>query len=76
MKSETERFAENVNVLVATPGRLLDHLINTKSFNTKSLANLIIDEADLILQQGFEEQMTQILKILPTSRQTFLYSAT
>lgn len=76
MKSETERFAENVNVLVATPGRLLDHLINTKSFNTKSLANLVIDEADLILQQGFEEQMTQILKILPTARQTFLYSAT
>jgi len=68
MKSETERFAENVNVLVATPGRLLDHLINTKSFNTKSLANLVIDEADLILQQGFEEQMTQILKILPTAR--------
>lgn len=56
MKSEAERFSETgVNILVATPGRLLDHLINTRSFNTKSLANLVIDEADLILQQGFEE---------------------
>ena len=64
-----------VNLLVATPGRLLDHLQNTKGFIFKNLQCLIIDEADRILEVGFEEEMRQIVKLLPKDRQTMLFSA-
>jgi ATP-dependent RNA helicase DDX18/HAS1 len=50
---------------VATPGRLVDHLSNTRGFNFQRLLMLVIDEADRILEQGFEEDMHQILKMLP-----------
>lgn len=61
---------------VATPGRLLDHLQNTKGFVFRNLACLVIDEADRILEIGFEEEMRQIIKLLPRERQTMLFSAT
>ena len=54
-----------VNIIVATPGRLVDHLTNTRGFNFQRLLMLVVDEADRILEQGFEEDMHQILKILP-----------
>ncbi|KAF9434073.1 ATP-dependent RNA helicase dbp7 [Entomortierella beljakovae] len=63
-KSEKARLRKGVNILVGTPGRLLDHLQNTKSFNIQSLRWLILDEADRLLELGFEESMTAILKIL------------
>ena len=64
-KAEADKLAKGVNLLVATPGRLLDHLQNTKGFIFKNLNMLIIDEADRILEVGFEEEMHQIIKILP-----------
>ena len=67
---------KGVNLLVATPGRLLDHLQNTSGFVYRNLACLVIDEADRILEIGFEEEMRQIIKILPKERQTMLFSAT
>ena len=73
---EAEKLANGVNILVATPGRLLDHLQHTKNFLYKNLQCLIIDEADRILDIGFEEEMKQIIRILPTKRQTMLFSAT
>ncbi|GLJ07467.1 hypothetical protein SUGI_0067760 [Cryptomeria japonica] len=73
---EAERLAKGVNLLVGTPGRLLDHLQNTKGFIYKNLKCLVIDEADRILEIGFEEEMKQIIKILPKERQTSLFSAT
>ncbi|MED6196971.1 hypothetical protein PIB30_052276 [Stylosanthes scabra] len=75
-KLEAERIAKGVNLLVATPGRLLDHLQNTKGFIYKNLKCLMIDEADRILEANFEEEMKQIIKILPKNRQTALFSAT
>eukprot|EP00249_Psilotum_nudum_P018779 c26958_g1_i1 orf=116-2218(+) len=75
-RAEAERLAKGVNLLVATPGRLLDHLQNTKGFLYKNLQCLIIDEADRILEIGFEEDMKQIIKLLPKERQTVLFSAT
>ncbi|KAF9108576.1 ATP-dependent RNA helicase dbp7 [Mortierella sp. GBA35] len=63
-KSEKARLRKGVNILVGTPGRLLDHLQNTQSFNVQSLRWLILDEADRLLELGFEESMTAILKIL------------
>jgi ATP-dependent RNA helicase DDX18/HAS1 len=67
---------QGVNILVATPGRLLDHLQNTKGFLVSNLKVLVIDEADRLLEEGFEEEMHQIVKILPKDRQTALFSAT
>ncbi|KAE8010170.1 hypothetical protein FH972_006560 [Carpinus fangiana] len=75
-RGEAERIVKGVNLLVATPGRLLDHLQNTKGFIFKNLKCLIIDEADRILEANFEEEMKQILKLLPKNRQTALFSAT
>ncbi|KAG6418772.1 hypothetical protein SASPL_120977 [Salvia splendens] len=75
-RGEAERIAKGVNLLVATPGRLLDHLQNTKGFIYKNLKCLVIDEADRILEANFEEEMKQIIKILPKERQTALFSAT
>jgi ATP-dependent RNA helicase DDX18/HAS1 len=75
-KSEECRLCRGVNLLVATPGRLLDHLHNTRGFVFKNLKMLVIDEADRIMQQGFEEEMHQIVRLLPKERQTMLFSAT
>ncbi|XP_060596104.1 uncharacterized protein LOC132750179 [Ruditapes philippinarum] len=73
---EAKKLSKGVNILVATPGRLLDHLQNTQDFMYKNLQCLIIDEADRILDVGFEEEMKQIIKLLPKRRQTMLFSAT
>eukprot|EP01113_Clastostelium_recurvatum_P037060 TRINITY_DN5382_c0_g1_i3.p1 TRINITY_DN5382_c0_g1~~TRINITY_DN5382_c0_g1_i3.p1 ORF type:complete len:685 (-),score=204.34 TRINITY_DN5382_c0_g1_i3:94-2148(-) len=73
---EEEKLEKGVNLIVSTPGRLLDHLQNTRGFLFKNLKCLIMDEADRCLEIGFEEEMHQILKILPKDRQTMLFSAT
>jgi ATP-dependent RNA helicase DDX18/HAS1 len=76
-RAEAEKLTKGVNLLVATPGRLLDHLQNTQGFVFKNLKALVIDEADRILEIGFEDEMRQIVKILPKEdRQTMLFSAT
>merc|ERR1711971_789266 len=75
-RPEAEKLAKGVNILVATPGRLLDHMQNTKGFVYHNLVNLTIDEADRILEVGFEEEMNAIIRMLPKKRQTALFSAT
>lgn len=75
-RAEAEKLGRGVNLLVATPGRLLDHLQNTPGFVFRHLRSLIIDEADRILEVGFEDELRQIVKILPSERQTMLFSAT
>ena len=76
-RAEAEKLGKGINLLVATPGRLLDHLQNTQGFVFKNLRALVIDEADRILEVGFEDEMRQIIKILPKEeRQTMLFSAT
>ena len=75
-KTEAEKLYKGVNIIVSTPGRLLDHLQNTKGFNFRNLLALILDEADRCLEQGFEDDLRAILKILPKERQTMLFSAT
>jgi ATP-dependent RNA helicase DDX18/HAS1 len=75
-KAEADKLIKGVNIIIATPGRLLDHLLNTKGFNYQRLLVLVVDEADRILEQGFEEDMHQIIKALPKQRQTILFSAT
>ena len=75
-RTEAERLAKGVNVLISTPGRLLDHLQNTKGFVFRNLLAFVADEADRILEQGFEDDLRAIIRILPKDRQTMLFSAT
>ncbi|EPQ60938.1 DEAD-domain-containing protein [Gloeophyllum trabeum ATCC 11539] len=76
-RAEADKLMKGVNLLVATPGRLMDHLQDTKGFVFRNLKCLVIDEADRILEVGFEEQMKRIISILPSEeRQTMLFSAT
>ncbi|CAK9820551.1 Probable ATP-dependent RNA helicase pitchoune [Anthophora plagiata] len=75
-QTEAQKLSKGVNIVVATPGRLLDHLQNTPDFLYKNLQCLVIDEADRILDIGFEEELKQIVNILPKKRQTMLFSAT
>lgn len=75
-RTEAERLAKGVNVVVCTPGRLLDHLQNTQGFLFRNMLALCMDEADRILQDGFEDDLRAILRCLPKERQTMLFSAT
>lgn len=65
-QTEAQKLSKGINILVATPGRLLDHMQNTPDFLFKNLQCLIIDEADRILDIGFEEEMKQIINLLPS----------
>lgn len=64
-----------VEVLVATPGRLLE-LIEKNAVDITAIKQLVIDEADKLFQLGFESEMDQLLSLLPAHKQTMLYSAT
>ena len=75
-RAEAEKLVKGVNLLVATPGRLLDHMQNTKGFAFGSLKVFCMDEADRMLDIGFEEEMRTIVRMIPKDRQTMLFSAT
>jgi len=64
-----------VNILIATPGRLLE-LIRANALSLSKLKHLVIDEADKMLNLGFKEEMDEIIKLLPEKRQNLLFSAT
>lgn len=66
----------NTNIIVCTPGRLLQHFDETPMFQCNDLQILVLDEADRILDLGFQHTMNAVLENLPTNRQTLLYSAT
>ncbi|XP_022916654.1 ATP-dependent RNA helicase DDX47 [Onthophagus taurus] len=76
MMSQALVLAKKPHILIATPGRLLDHLENTKGFNLRALKYLVMDEADRILNMDFEVEVDKILKVIPRERRTFLFSAT
>ncbi|KAG0259523.1 nucleolar DEAD-box protein required for synthesis of 60S ribosomal subunit [Mortierella polycephala] len=64
------------DVLIATPGRLIDHILNSRSFTLDHIDILIMDEADRMLEDGFSAELTEIVNACPKSRQTMLFSAT
>ena len=65
----------NINVLVATPGRLLD-LVDSKAVHLSEIKTLVLDEADKLLSMGFKDEVDHIFKLLPNKRQNLLFSAT
>ena len=64
------------DVVVATPGRFIDHMRNSASFTVETLEILVLDEADRMLDDGFADELNEILTTIPRARQTMLFSAT
>ena len=64
------------DVIIATPGRFIDHMRNSASFTVDTLEILVLDEADRMLEAGFADELNEILSVIPKSRQTMLFSAT
>ncbi|MDP6437825.1 MAG: DEAD/DEAH box helicase [Gammaproteobacteria bacterium] len=69
------KLRKGVDIIVATPGRLLDH-IQQGTVDLSAVEVLVLDEADRMLDMGFIRDMRKIFKVLPTERQTLLFSAT
>jgi ATP-dependent RNA helicase DDX47/RRP3 len=76
MMTQAIGLAKKPHVIIGTPGRLVDHLQNTKGFTLDRLKFLVFDEADRLLNMEFEKEINQILEIAPKERTTFLFSAT
>ena len=75
IKPQIEAIEKGADVLIATPGRLLDHIING-SVLLIHLETIVFDEADRMLDMGFKDEIDRILNRLPPKRQTLLFSAT
>ena len=75
MQAQVRGLRQRPDILVATPGRLLDHMWNG-TISLSSMTMLVLDEADRMLDMGFAPQINQILDALPEERQTMLFSAT
>ena len=74
-EQQKKAIREGVDIIVATPGRLIA-LLNSENTNLGKVKHLILDEADRMLDMGFAEDIKRIVKQLPESRQTILFSAT
>jgi ATP-dependent RNA helicase RhlE len=75
MQMQIQRLRENPRIIIATPGRLNDHL-NQRRLHLDQVGVLVLDEADRMLDMGFFPQIERVLKALPKDRQTILFSAT
>ena len=75
LQEERDRLGR-MNILVATPGRMLQHMDQTAEFEIGNLQMLVLDEADRIMDMGFKETVDAIVEHLPKGRQTLMFSAT
>ena len=75
MQPQVEALARGIDILVATPGRLLDH-VEQKTVDLRQVEILVLDEADRMLDMGFIHDIRRILALLPAQRQNLLFSAT
>lgn len=75
LKFERNRM-DQCNIVICTPGRLLQHMDENPLFNCINMKVLVLDEADRCLDMGFEQTMNAIIANLPPQRQTLLFSAT
>ncbi len=72
---QLKQLARRPRLIIATPGRLVDHL-QQRTVNMSKVSFLVLDEADRMLDMGFAPQLNQIMRMLPKTRQTLLFSAT
>ena len=75
LRAQLGPLEKGAHIVVGTPGRVLDHL-RRKSLNLQDCEKIVLDEADRMLDMGFEEDLSQILELLPEKRQTIFFSAT
>ena len=75
INTQKDKIKKGVDIVVATPGRLIDHL-NQKTLNLSELETFVLDEADRMLDMGFIRDIKKILKYLPEEKQNLLFSAT
>ncbi|RGP81106.1 ATP-dependent rna helicase drs1 [Fusarium longipes] len=76
LKAQEVELKLRPDVIIATPGRFIDHMRNSASFNVDTVEIMVLDEADRMLEDGFADELNEILTTLPKSRQTMLFSAT
>jgi ATP-dependent RNA helicase DDX27 len=76
MRAQQADLRCNPEIVIATPGRLIDHLRNSASFTMASVEILVLDEADRMLEDGFKDELDEIIRHTPKQRQTILFSAT
>ena len=76
LKAQELELRLRPDVIIATPGRFIDHMRNSASFAVDTVEILVLDEADRMLEDGFADELNEILTTLPKSRQTMLFSAT
>ncbi|GMG39158.1 unnamed protein product [Ambrosiozyma monospora] len=76
LRQQEQELKKRPDIVIATPGRFIDHIRNSPSFNVDGVEVLVFDEADRMLEEGFQKEVTEILSLVPTKRQTMLFSAT
>ncbi|RLN73891.1 hypothetical protein BBJ28_00006354 [Nothophytophthora sp. Chile5] len=76
LKAQEAELRNRPDVVVCTPGRMIDHLRNSKSIHMDDLEILVLDEADRLLELGFTEEVLELVRMCPVARQTMLFSAT
>lgn len=76
LREQENILKQRPDVIIATPGRFIDHMRNSASFAVDTLEILVLDEADRMLEDGFADELNEILTTIPKSRQTMLFSAT
>ncbi len=75
IEDQIRNLKKGVQIVVGTPGRINDHL-RRKTFDPKTIQTLVLDEADIMLDMGFKEEIDEIMRSLPQDRQIWLFSAT
>lgn len=76
LRQQEQILRSRPDIVIATPGRLIDHIRNSASFSVESVEVLVIDEADRMLEEGFQDELNEIMSLIPSKRQTLLFSAT
>ena len=76
LRQQEQQLRTRPDIVIATPGRFIDHVRNSSSFNVDSVEIMVMDEADRMLEEGFQDELSEIMQLLPTKRQNLLFSAT
>lgn len=76
LRAQEQELKTRPDIVIATPGRFIDHVRNSPSFQVDNVEILVVDEADRMLEEGFQKELNEILSLIPDKRQTLLFSAT